>query len=158
MSTTNERVQKVVFVRHGVARHNLLDPETGTSQNLLDSHLLDPPLVYRGKQQALDAGERLRLWWRTTQLGANIELVVTSPLTRCIQTATLAFLPGDCYTSDQWTEPTFICSELCREAFGKHYPDKRRETSVLRVRTSDNSFGVYIRIYYMKRTYCSTYL
>jgi broad specificity phosphatase PhoE len=137
MSSEDERVQKVVFVRHGVARHNLVDPATGSHPNLEDPHLLDPPLVYEGKKQALDAGERLRVWWRATQPGENVELVVTSPLSRCIQTATLAFLPGDGYTSDQGTEPSFLCTELCREAFGMHYPDKRRETSLLRVRKTN---------------------
>lgn len=136
----------MVFVRHGVARHNLLDPVTGNRPNLENPRLLDPPLVYQGKQQALDAGERLRVWWRTFQLGKNVELVVTSPLTRCIQTATLAFLPGDFYTSDQGMEPSFLCTELCREAFGMHYPDKRRELSVLRVRMKrvENDFSCHM--------------
>jgi bisphosphoglycerate-dependent phosphoglycerate mutase len=129
-----DRVQKVVFVRHGVARHNLIDPITGARPNLEDPKLLDPPLVYQGKQQALEAGERLRIWWKTTQLGEDVELVVTSPLTRCIQTSTLAFLPGHGYTSERGKEPTFFCTDLCREAYGMHYPDKRRSQSVLLVR------------------------
>jgi hypothetical protein len=60
------KIQKVVFVRHGIAQHNLLDPVTGQRPNLEDPELWDPPLAYQGKQQALEAGERLKIWWRTT--------------------------------------------------------------------------------------------
>jgi broad specificity phosphatase PhoE len=129
-SPGEERIQTVVFVRHGIAKHNLLDPRTGHRQNLEDPSLFDPPLVLAGKKQALEAGEKLRIWWRTTQLGESIELVVTSSLTRCIQTATLALLRGEFYTQDT-REPEFFCTDLIREAFGKHYPDKRRSKSLL---------------------------
>jgi broad specificity phosphatase PhoE len=105
---------------------------TGQRPNLEDPRLLDPPLVYQGKQQALEAGELMNTWWKTIQLGDTPELVITSPLTRCIQTASLIFLPGDGYTSDRRrTEPRIFCTELVREAFGMHYPDKRREKSIL---------------------------
>jgi broad specificity phosphatase PhoE len=110
-SSPSEKVQKVVFVRHGIAQHNLLDPVTGGRPNLEDPALFDPPLVFQGKQQALEAGERLKIWWHTTQLGGEVELVITSPLTRCIQTSMLAFLPGDCYTSEGRQEPSFYCTE-----------------------------------------------
>jgi broad specificity phosphatase PhoE len=87
-------------------------------------------LVLFAKQQA---GEILRRWWETTQFGEEIELIITSPLTRCIQTSMIAFLPGDCYASNEINrnEPPMVCTEMVREAFGMHYPDKRREKSVL---------------------------
>eukprot|EP00536_Pseudo-nitzschia_multiseries_P001727 jgi/Psemu1/250938/estExt_Genewise1Plus.C_220081 len=132
--SSTERVQKVVFVRHGVARHNLPDSVTGEMPNLEDPGLIDPPLVYQGKQQALYAGYRLQEWWQAKQPGETVELVVTSPLTRCIQTSTLLFFPGDRYTVERSSEPSFFCTELCREAFGMHYPDKRRHRSLLMVR------------------------
>lgn len=133
-ASSAERVQKVVFCRHGVAKHNLLDPVTGGPPNLEDPSLFDPPLVCQGKQQALGAGERLNIWWHTTQLGEEVELIITSPLTRCIQTSMLAFLPGDSYTSSHGRlEPSFFCTEYVREAFGMHYPDKRRQKSLLQV-------------------------
>mmetsp|Transcript_18115 Transcript_18115/g.41567 ORF Transcript_18115/g.41567 Transcript_18115/m.41567 type:complete len:235 (-) Transcript_18115:210-914(-) len=130
---SSERIQKVVFVRHGVARHNLPDSVTGERPNLEDPGLFDPPLVYEGKQQALYAGHRLQEWWRATRHGETVELVVTSPLTRCIQTSTLLFFPGDRYTLEQLNEPSFFCTDLCREAFGMHYPDKRRHRSLLMI-------------------------
>lgn len=59
--------------------------------------------------------------------------MISSPLTRCIQTSMLAFQPGDCYASnnDLSKEPRRICTELVREAYGIHYPDKRRNKSIL---------------------------
>jgi broad specificity phosphatase PhoE len=123
------RTQKVVLMRHGVAQHNLW--VDGQPPNLRDPRLFDPPLTYQGKQQAMEAGERLRIWYQTTQLGDTPELVVVSPLTRCLQTATLAFLPGDKYTT-QMKEPRWAGTELCREAFGMHYPDRRRDLSILK--------------------------
>ena len=75
---SNERLQKVVFVRHGVAKHNIPDPFTGETPNLRDPSLTDPSLVYQGKQHALHAGQRLQEWWHATQHGNNVELVVTS--------------------------------------------------------------------------------
>ena len=141
---TGEKIQTIVFLRHGIARHNLIDPRTGHMPNLEDPALLDPSLVRDGRLQASDAGERLHIWWHTTQLGERVELVITSPLTRCLQTATLAFLPGLYYTS-QWDEPSFFCTELVREAYGKHFPDRRRnksllEVSVLSSKTRKNRF------------------
>jgi hypothetical protein len=135
-ASNHEKIQTVVFVRHGVAKHNL--HVDGKPPNLEDPMLFDPPLVFEGKKQALDVGERLRIWWHTTQTGEQIELVVTSPLTRCIQTASLAFLRGDCYT-DGRHEPSFFCFELIREAYGMHYPDRRRNKSFLEVSIVDSS-------------------
>jgi hypothetical protein len=127
-----ERTQTVVFMRHAVARHNLPDPHTGRPPDLHSPALLDPPLVTRGKAAALEAGVRIRTWWHMTQYGEPIELIVTSPLTRCIQTSVCAFLPGDSY---EYHTP-MICFEDVREAFGSHYPDRRREKSVLQVSDS----------------------
>ena len=123
--------QTIVFVRHGVARHNLLD-DKGNPPNLNDPELFDPPLLLEGKKQAFDAGERLRIWWHTTQVGEHLELVITSPLTRCLQTTALAFLPGDLYAKDI-PEPTIACMDLVREAYGMSYPDRRRPKDLLMV-------------------------
>ena len=76
----NERVQKVVFVRHGIALHNLPD------SNLSDPKLFDPPLIYQGKQQALHTGYRLQEWWRASSQ-KEVELVVTSVSTAIYNTS-----------------------------------------------------------------------
>jgi broad specificity phosphatase PhoE len=128
---TGNRKQTVVFVRHGIARHNLIDPQTGKPPDLTDKNLLDPPLVRDGKFQAIEMGDRLKTWWSANQTG-QIELVISSPLTRCLQTATLAFLPGDRY-ANEINEPRMTCVESIREAYGMHYPDQRRKKSFLMV-------------------------
>ena len=124
--------QTIVFIRHGIAKHNIVD-EHGRPPNPNDPELFDPPMVPEGKRQILETGERLRIWWHTTQAGEHIELVITSPLTRCLQTTALAFLPGDRYARE-FPEPNFACMELVREAYGMSYPDRRRNRDLLTVR------------------------
>ena len=120
----NERVQRVTFLRHGVAYHNLRDPATNQPPRLDNPELIDPPLLMDGKYQAVQAGEELM-----AKL-PNIDLIVTSPLTRCLQTALLAF------STPPYHRPPMpvVCKEEVREAFGKHYPDQRRDKSLLQVR------------------------
>eukprot|EP00521_Asterionellopsis_glacialis_P001391 CAMPEP_0195257728 /NCGR_PEP_ID=MMETSP0706-20130129/6981_1 /TAXON_ID=33640 /ORGANISM="Asterionellopsis glacialis, Strain CCMP134" /LENGTH=191 /DNA_ID=CAMNT_0040310971 /DNA_START=137 /DNA_END=709 /DNA_ORIENTATION=- len=125
----NRRVQTIMFVRHGVAKHNLRDPKTNQPPNLHDPTLLDPSLVFQGKQQALEAGDLMRQWFQAQSL--DIELVITSPLTRCLQTTSLAFLPGEEYCFDR-KEPKILVMDQLREVYGMHYPDKRRNKSLLK--------------------------
>jgi hypothetical protein len=135
-AVTGERIQTVVFLRHGVARHNIIDPATGHTP----SNLLDPPLVIVGKTAAVQAGFEIRTWWRLQteqpQHANIIELIVSSPLTRCLQTATLAFLlPGDDYSEQpKHLIPLVLCKEDVREAFGMVPVDRRRQKSLLQVR------------------------
>ena len=201
----DERIQTVVFLRHGVAQHNY------RGADLTSPKLFDPPLVPAGKMGALEAGQKIQFWFLSNNNNNNInnsnnnktiELVLSSPLTRCLQTAVLAFLPGDRYNdndcnrkqdnnsqtlptqqnpqqqlrdntlpqqqqqqpqqgdnnnnSDQKANQTMtpcpdmasndtsssslggaipiVCVEQVREAFGIHYPDKRRPLSLLKVR------------------------
>jgi Histidine phosphatase superfamily (branch 1) len=116
--------------RHGVAQHNVFDDRTGRRPNLQDPYFFDPPLTARGKVGALQAGDALRVWWKTTQMGEMPQLVVTSPLTRCLQTAVLAMGIPDGYEED--VVPV-VCVEHVREAHGVHYPDQRRSKSLLQV-------------------------
>lgn len=107
----------------------MYDQRTGQRPDLQDPYFFDPPLLPRGKVGAVEAGEAIHTWWHTTQAGEVPELIVTSPLTRCLQTATLAFLPHE-----YQHQPTpLVCVEGVREAFGTHYPDQRRERSLLQV-------------------------
>lgn len=133
-----ERIQTVVLMRHAVARHNVVDRATGKQPNLTSPSLLDSSLTTEGKVKAVTAGDLIQTWWNTTQAGKHIEMVVTSPLTRCIQTATIAFLPGD------YAQPTavIVCKEDVREAYGIHYPDRRREKSVLQVKHGVRSIPI----------------
>lgn len=121
-----ERIQIVIFMRHGVASHNLLDPMTGRSPDLYDPALWDPSLVERGMKEALTVRERI------THYINRMDLVVCSPLTRCLQTAHLVFFPGTAYDARSNPIPV-VCLEQIREAAGMHYPDKRRDKRFLQL-------------------------
>mmetsp|Transcript_26809 Transcript_26809/g.44305 ORF Transcript_26809/g.44305 Transcript_26809/m.44305 type:complete len:244 (+) Transcript_26809:123-854(+) len=131
-----QQMKTVYFIRHGVARHNIPDPNTGQMPNLFDERYTDPPLVQQGEMQACELGAKLQ------QMGLisdgmirssdamdtdcnqkrPIDLVVCSPLMRCIQTALHIF-------------PNFssiCCHGDVREAFGMHYPDRRRPLSQIK--------------------------
>ena len=131
-----ERVQTVLFMRHGVARHNLRDPQTGQPANHHDPSMVDPPLVYEGHVGAIQAGNNIRVLIKAAPSPFAFELIVASPLTRCMQTAVLAFLPGDDYCDRNPPPPRtpILCKEDLREAFGIFFPDRRREKSLLMVR------------------------
>mmetsp|Transcript_7184 Transcript_7184/g.10292 ORF Transcript_7184/g.10292 Transcript_7184/m.10292 type:complete len:325 (-) Transcript_7184:261-1235(-) len=67
--------------------------------------------------------------------GKGIDMVVTSPLTRCIHTASLAM---QSYLQSAGgsnvivkNHPLFVCQENLREAHGRHFSDKRRKKSEL---------------------------
>lgn len=151
------------LIRHGVARHNVPDAQTGERANLLDPKLTDPSLIRQGELQARVLGEQFR---RRGQVVHNnsvndavvrcpaalndfcnrstaqqqqqpIELVVCSPLTRCLQTASLIFPSHFEQTASAVTGNStdmHILNRSCRvcchgdvrEAYGMHYPDKRR--------------------------------
>lgn len=134
-----QQMKTVYFIRHGVARHNVPDPNTGQMPNLFDERYTDPPLIQHGEMQAGELGAKLRqmgLVLNSMARSSNvmdtsccntkqpIDLVVCSPLTRCIQTASLIF-------------PNFrsiYCHGDIREAFGMHYPDRRSPLSQIRAK------------------------
>ena len=153
------RSQTIYLLRHGVAVHNLPDPRTGTYPDLTDPRLTDPPLVPWGRHQAEEAAGRI---YRSASSGGGgggpggpVDLVVSSPLVRCLQTASLAFprragaggggagagaAAGEEEDDEQEREggdppephlrtPPVLVHELVREAIGTHYPDRRRRRS-----------------------------
>lgn len=95
---------------------------------------------------AVSVGERIQHWWQRQtpqQDTGHVELVVCSPLSRTLQTASLAFLPDP---EDPHPVP-IVCIENVREAYGMHYPDKRRERSTLVVSACDRSVRLGSVIY-----------
>lgn len=71
----------IYFIRHGQSEFNAsFDPALG------DSLIFDAPLSALGRQQALEARQHVS--------GLGIERVITSPLTRAIQTALSIFDNG----------------------------------------------------------------
>jgi broad specificity phosphatase PhoE len=133
-------MKTVYFIRHGVAIHNVPDPNTGQMPNLHDERYTDPSLIRQGEMQACELGAKLRqmgLILDGTPSGGSsdvmdtgcntkqpIDLVVCSPLTRCLQTASHIF-------------PNFsliCCHGDVREAYGMHYPDRRSPLSQLKAK------------------------
>lgn len=166
-------VKSITLIRHGVAYHNVRDAQTGETPNHLDPKLTDPPLVRQGEMQARVLGDELTRRGMIGHRGGSlddicsvsvagvgalnadgmdvdvggqdkIELVVSSPLTRCLQTASLIF-PS--YFASSHPSPAVTrgalavegndevhvlhrnvvccCHGDLREAYGIHYPDKR---------------------------------
>ena len=138
----------IYLIRHGVARHNVRGPH-GEKPNLLDPSYTDPELIRQGEIQASVLGEQMRRRGLTIDVNSMniednddtikpIELVVCSPLTRCLQTASHIFpshFASNAPSNQQSNESSpFIldrnckvcCNKDVREAFGVHYPDRRR--------------------------------
>ena len=91
----------IYLIRHGVARHNVRGPH-GEKPDLLDPSYTDPELIRQGEIQASVLGEQMRRKGLVTNVSSMdiedndgtikpIELVVCSPLTRCLQTASHIF-------------------------------------------------------------------
>lgn len=118
-----------------------MDERTNQPPDLNDPLYFDPPLTLKGKQVALEAGYSLQQWWKNASSSSSStiqrpQLIVTSPLTRCIQTSLLVSVPGGDYCSVR-QPPSFtlpartIVVESLREACGMHQPDRRRSRAVL---------------------------
>lgn len=112
------------FQRHGQGYHNLICDiwrelgkplDFGSADPALNpatrAEILDPPLTYSGVQQC--RARRLDCSQLTP------ELVVVSPLLRCIQTAKLSF-------RDHLNTVPWVAHEGCREELGLMIGNKRR--------------------------------
>jgi len=71
----------------------------------------------------------------------GVQVVISSPLRRCLQSASLAF-PG----AARGLGPPIVCNDLAREAYGMHFPDKRGKKSDSEVGTI--SLGVAMRLWF----------
>ena len=86
------RDKDVWLIRHGVTEMNEWLARPGCqwgAPNFKDAGLWDTRLTSRGKDQATALGHRL------LAEDPQIELLVASPLTRALSTATFAFAPSD---------------------------------------------------------------
>ena len=127
--------QKIFFVRHGVASHNVVekawDPETNRHYTPDQRHeeFTDANLVPNGELQACEVGKLL------AKQVSKVNLIVSSPLTRCLRTASIAmqaFYDG----KNIDMIPDFYCYEDLREVIGNSYANERSRRSVLQVRFS----------------------
>mmetsp|Transcript_7107 Transcript_7107/g.15326 ORF Transcript_7107/g.15326 Transcript_7107/m.15326 type:complete len:302 (+) Transcript_7107:107-1012(+) len=161
----------IYLIRHGVAAHNVHDPNTGERPDYHNPDLTDPPLLHHGEWQASILGENLKRIGlidasrsmenvavgneensmdfddNRRQRNSPIELIVTSPLTRCLQTASHIFpsyfqvySPDEnSITLDESSQHYVLnrdCKICChgdiREAYGMHYPDRRSPLSTVK--------------------------
>jgi len=134
-------IQTVFFLRHGVAQHNLPPGKTQTGAYTRPDLMKDPPLVTIGMEQARNVGRKLRLLRKkhsglfssintVSEEEITLDLVVASPLTRCLQTTSLVL--ERFYEVTTGEDPcAIICHEDLREAYGVTYSDKRSTKSQL---------------------------
>jgi len=111
----NNQTQNIFLIRHGVAQHNIHRNHRDLKN---DERFTDPKLIPEGIQQIVAKNI-------PDMLPSNIDLVVVSPLTRCIQTSLVIFPP---YGNRR---KKIICREDLREACGIYFPDKRNRFSNL---------------------------
>ncbi|KAG8494037.1 hypothetical protein CXB51_011571 [Gossypium anomalum] len=128
-----QRCKIIHLVRHGQAMHNV---EGDKDRNaLLSPHLFDAQLSPLGLQQVC----KLRNEVHARGLFKRIELVVTSPLYRTMQTAIGVFgneSSADGGNTDDFSEkpgglgcPQIMAVELCRDRLGVRPCDMRRTVS-----------------------------
>mmetsp|Transcript_35140 Transcript_35140/g.76933 ORF Transcript_35140/g.76933 Transcript_35140/m.76933 type:complete len:271 (-) Transcript_35140:61-873(-) len=128
-----QKTQTVYIIRHGVALHNIPDARTKAYPDLFDPQYTDPPLVPWGTQQATEAAGKIQ-----NDLSRNnkscVDLVVSSPLRRCLQTSSIVFPPINSPKRVEPSDPSLrrpriLVNEMAREAYGVHYPDRRGKRS-----------------------------
>jgi len=107
--------QRIFLIRHGEGFHNVNYHLFGKGAYYVEKYM-DPKLTNKGKDQALELGE--------TWIGKEeIDLIITSPLTRCLETTTNIF--------KDMSVP-IIANENIREfPMGLQYSNKRRDKWIL---------------------------
>ncbi|KAJ4895538.1 Phosphoglycerate mutase family protein [Raphanus sativus] len=114
-----ESCKIIHLLRHGQALHNV---EAEKDRNaLLSPHLFDAPLTDHGHQQVENLRERLVL----RGVLKRVELVVTSPLLRTMQTAVGVFGNED-RLHNMTSSPSILALEVARDRNGVRPPDMRR--------------------------------
>eukprot|EP00457_Paulinella_chromatophora_P007991 gb/GEZN01008018.1/.p1 GENE.gb/GEZN01008018.1/~~gb/GEZN01008018.1/.p1 ORF type:complete len:464 (-),score=49.39 gb/GEZN01008018.1/:51-1442(-) len=128
------RHQKIVhFFRHGQGFHNLLADVyrgfghdfkmTDASSPYRRPELVDVPLTALGRDQA----EKLQIKNELKQ----VQLVVTSPMTRAVQTAQLAF-PPDFFAPSFAKTVALLAHPNCTESLGQDTCNRRRPLAKLK--------------------------
>jgi hypothetical protein len=107
----------VYFVRHGEAIHNVAAKnKTGEGNPYLDPALTDAPLTPLGQEQARALAP--------ASSALQLDVVLTSPLVRAVETACLGF-PAQLEAG-----VPFLAVELCREQIGQNLCDARRPKAI----------------------------
>lgn len=128
--------KRLIFIRHAEGWHNkdYFEKPNYMADGLGETEAYwDARLTPEGKAQSQRLAEKLES--RSGPPGQT-QLVAVSPLTRAIQTATIAF-PSNMTT----TRPQFVATSLCRERVWTHQCDRRRPRHVLESEFPHVDFG-----------------
>ncbi|KAH0863706.1 hypothetical protein HID58_080917 [Brassica napus] len=117
-----ESCKIIHLLRHGQAMHNVAAEKDRNA--LLSPHLFDAPLTDHGHQQVENLRERVV----SSGLLKRVELVVTSPLLRTMQTAVGVFGNEDKQQNIP-SSPSIVALEVARDRNGVRPPDMRRNVS-----------------------------
>ena len=124
MNKLKIKVKPIIYcIRHGEATHNIDYKKYGRS-TYIDKTKVDTKLTNKGINQAKTLGNT---WYELTKTNPNnkIDLIITSPLSRCLQTTTHIFL--------NHTIAPIISLEGCREyPLGYEYCNKRTNLNILK--------------------------
>uniref|UniRef100_A0A7S4MZW9 Phosphoglycerate mutase (2,3-diphosphoglycerate-dependent) n=1 Tax=Odontella aurita TaxID=265563 RepID=A0A7S4MZW9_9STRA len=130
---TAARTKRILFLRHGQAAHN---PRAEAARSAGCTHerflelmrqddAFDAPLTALGETQATEGADRYRHVLR------NVDLVVSSPLSRALRTADLTVSPSSEDGEGSIGHPSRVCVEDFREINGWLVNAKRRDRSDL---------------------------
>ncbi|CAN8311871.1 unnamed protein product [Cochlearia groenlandica] len=118
-----ESCKIIHLVRHGLAQHNV-DGDIDRNA-LLSPHLFDAKLTNHGHQQVKNLREQVV----SKGILNRVELVVTSPLTRAMQTAVGVFGNEDKQPNGSIISPPILALDVARDRNGLRPADNRRKVS-----------------------------
>jgi len=125
MYSMNIMSKRIFLIRHGEGFHNVNYHIFGRKAYYIERHM-DPKLTSKGKDQALELGET----WLDKE---DIELVISSSLTRCLETTSNIFKDMNV---------PIIANENIREfPMGLQYSNKRRDKWILQKEFPHISFN-----------------
>ena len=121
-----KHLKKLHCIRHGEGWHNVNFTLYGRNA-YYDRNKQDPSLTKLGIKQAEELGKK----WVEKE---NIELIVTSPLTRCIETMNNIF---------EDTKIPIVCLEYIREyPASLQYSNRRKNESILKDKYKNINFSL----------------
>ena len=125
-SAPSADAKRLIIIRHAEGWHNkdYLEKPNYMADALGETEeYWDARLTPTGVEQATKLAQKLQ------ELDADVELVTTSPLSRAVQTASIAF-PAE---SGGWPmmRPPFVASSLARERVWTHQCDRRRSRDAI---------------------------
>eukprot|EP00123_Amoebidium_parasiticum_P021490 comp6828_c0_seq2/m.2576 comp6828_c0_seq2/g.2576 ORF comp6828_c0_seq2/g.2576 comp6828_c0_seq2/m.2576 type:complete len:337 (-) comp6828_c0_seq2:431-1441(-) len=125
-------IKVLYLVRHGEGIHNVAEAEYGKevwdSRVSLDPKYTDAPLTQKGVEQAKALHDAVM---KEVSSGMPVELIVSSPLERALNTTNIAF---------ESIKVRRVVAEGCRELISRHTCDHRSNVSTLKPRYQEFGF------------------